>query len=354
MSICTDTTEAILPHHVDNGNDEQEHDENVVEVAIPPSWPPTDMLYMSYEGSWLTECQSTVLEVVPAYPSTTNDASSHQFSIILDRTVMHAQGGGQPTDVGHIIIQPKKSKNSSAVKGSQNIILHIDKVLIDRTTGVARHYGTTIDVQKDDTCDEMGRNLTNAVTASDVDRRFFDDPNHCMVQVGDSVRVQIDIEQRQILSECHTAGHVVDAAMVRCGCVMKPSKAYHFLDSPYVEYIGTIPEPDRETALLKLQVAFRELIDENIDTKIELLSKDEADDLCNGDSKTFDIDTFTNSFCTEEPPIVRVVSVAGFACPCGGTHVRNTGVLNKNKWGITGFKCKKGVIRVKYGQDVEW
>jgi Ser-tRNA(Ala) deacylase AlaX len=47
--------------------------------------------------------------------------------------------------------------------------------------------------------------------------------------------------------------------------------------------------------------------------------------------------------------VVRVVTVAGWNCPCGGTHVRSTGELKERGWCVKGLKCKKGVVRVRYG-----
>jgi Ser-tRNA(Ala) deacylase AlaX len=49
------------------------------------------------------------------------------------------------------------------------------------------------------------------------------------ISVGDKVQVFVDKENRMILSECHTAGHVIDAAMAKCGMLprMETSKAYH-------------------------------------------------------------------------------------------------------------------------------
>jgi hypothetical protein len=43
---------------------------------------------------------------------------------------------------------------------------------------------------------------------------------------------------------------------------------------------------------------------------------------------------------------VRIVSVAGGPCPCGGTHVRNTRELGRVQ--ITKVKSKKNTIRVSY------
>lgn len=257
--------------------------------------PPTEMLYMTYEGNWLTECHSKVLEV--------DEQGDNQIKVFLDQTVLHAQGGGQPTDKGELL-------------GAEGQKVSVDKVTIDRETGVATHEGSLQD-----------GNLS----------------------AGDKVKVSIDIELRRILSECHTAGHVVDSAMARIGKMFKPSKAYHFLDGPYVEYEGKIPAEERDEVLKELQTAFYQLVDEGIDTKIELMSKEDADAVCNRQAQNFDIDIFADKRTNQ----IRVVTVAGYPCPCGGTHVRSTADLKERNWGITGIKAKKNVVRVKYGQVKE-
>ncbi|CAN0031420.1 unnamed protein product, partial [Choristocarpus tenellus] len=43
---------------------------------------------------------------------------------------------------------------------------------------------------------------------------------------------------------------------------------------------------------------------------------------------------------------VRVVTVAGGSCPCGGTHVNSTLALQGTK--VTKVKPKKGTMRVSY------
>lgn len=42
----------------------------------------------------------------------------------------------------------------------------------------------------------------------------------------------------------------------------------------------------------------------------------------------------------------RIVTVAGLACPCGGTHVSSTGQLEGVR--VTKVKAKKGALRVSY------
>lgn len=271
--------------------------------ATPTNLPSTNVLYMTYEGNWLTECESRVVH------STADDTS---IAIVLDQTILHAQGGGQPTDLGVIQWDNKNEAEGSSSSSS----IDITKVVMDRATGVVTHWGTA-----------------------------SSQPPLLLPSIDTTVRVSVDTERRRILSECHTAGHVVDAAMERCGKLLKPSKGYHFLDSPYVEYQGVIPPQEKESLLSRLQEAFCQLVEEDIATEIALVSRQEANELCNRQAENFDMDVFAGKDGT-----VRVVTVAGFPCPCGGTHVRSTKELAANGWGITGFRSKKGLVRVKYGQ----
>ena len=117
--------------------------------------------------------------------------------------------------------------------------------------------------------------------------------------------------------------------------------------SPYVEYKGSIPPEDRPALLEKLQTAFQELVEEDIDTKIEVLPTETAEEVCNRVAENyFNLKEFGDE-------TVRIVTVANWPCPCGGTHVKSTGLLKERQWGITGIKSKKGVVRIKYGQNWE-
>ena len=79
---------------------------------------------MKYDGNWLTESHGTILDL----DEPSNNTTTAEVSVTLDRTVFHAQGGGQPTDMGQLIVEGKSS-------------IDISKVLIDRSTGVASHLG---------------------------------------------------------------------------------------------------------------------------------------------------------------------------------------------------------------------
>ena len=84
----------------------------------------------------------------------------------------------------------------------------ISKVTIDRASGIVTHAGTI------------------SLPKSPINSDFF--------PTNTTVKVSVDSANRQLLSECHTAGHVVDAAMARCDMLLPPTKGYHFLDGPYM------------------------------------------------------------------------------------------------------------------------
>ena len=98
--------------------------------------------------------------------------------------------------------------------------------------------------------------------------------------------------------------------------------------------------------LENLKSSFQNLVSEDIKTTIQTLSKDEAEKLCNNVAQNFDFTDYSGDN-------IRVVSVAGFHCPCGGTHCKSTGDLKARGWGIKGpIKSKKGVVRLRYGPDL--
>lgn len=305
--------------------------------------PPTNLLYLTWEGNFQLECKATVLRCnildSSNEPKQTKEQDSDDGIVVqvcLDQTVLHAQGGGQPTDFGTIRIL-----RDDDVDGDMNVTLHINQVLLDRATGIALHTGRLVTTKTE-----------TSESSSTISSSWL--PN-----VGDSVHVMVESDRRRILSECHTAGHVVDAAMARCELYLPPSKAYHYLEGPYVEYQGNVNNVNANNTnelLAKLQHAFCQLIEENVETKIDLVSRSQAQAMCHPLvasqmlGTTTEEDNIANAEEHTQP--IRIVTVAGWPCPCGGTHVKSTGELAQRKWNITGIKSKKGVVRVKYHYQV--
>eukprot|EP00536_Pseudo-nitzschia_multiseries_P001393 jgi/Psemu1/250503/estExt_Genewise1Plus.C_180088 len=301
--------------------------------------PPTEMIYYTYDGNFRLECEAEILAVRCLDDDNNdddkNDAEQRDrtVEIVLNRTVLHAQGGGQPTDHGSIC--PRQGGSGEDEPRPPTVA--INRVVLNRATGIATHTGTV-------RCD--------AATAN----RW----------VGRTATVKVDADRRGVLSECHTAGHVVDAAMARCGTGLPPTKGYHFLEGPYVEYKGKISPDDKERLLGQLQQAFSELVSSDVATAIDTVPLPEAENICGegtggedwyglramfgttGDDNDNDNDNDNDG---DEPPGVRIVRVAGWPVPCGGTHAKSTGDLASRNWGIVGLRSKKGVVRVRYGME---
>lgn len=299
---------------------------------------PTELVHLTYDGNFALECESTVVSCCRRVVAKKDGAGEEEqeVEVQLDRTAMHPQGGGQPTDKGKII-------SLSCEDGSTVAVVEVEKVSIDRATNVVTHAGklmATVPPVPDG--EAKGEEASPPPPASPFP--YF--------AVGSKVRVVVDADRRRLMSECHTAGHVVDSAMARSGkASMPPTKGYHFLEGPYVEYKGAVPPEERDELLEKLKVAFQELVNEDIETTIQTLPRSEAEELCNRVAHNFDFDDFCGT-SADEDSTARVVTVAGFPCPCGGTHVRSTGELKERKWGVKGpIKSKKGVVRIRYGPD---
>jgi Ser-tRNA(Ala) deacylase AlaX len=270
-------------------------------ALAPLEGAPTERIYLSYAGNFQLECIGAVVacRVTPPPAGADADAGS-TVELAFDQSVFHPQGGGQPTDVGSIT-NPRTGAT-----------LNVDKCSFDFGTRLVTHQGT--------------------MPAAEAAAAFA---------VGDAgCALAVDAATRERYSRCHTAGHMVDSAMVRAGYSMPPTKGYHFLDGPYVEYKGTVAVEEREALVAKLKVEFEALREEDIATTIEMLPKDEAEARLNRTQKNFDFSVFTD-------PDVRVVGVAGFECPCGGTHVRSS--KDCEHYTVTGMRVKKGIVRIKYG-----
>ena len=155
----------------------------------------TTLIHLTYDGNFKTECTTTIKEI---------NTSSNNVTLKLNQTVMHPQGGGQPSDQGTITLLNSQEEPLLSIP--------INKVIIDKSNGSIIHEGTY---------------------EGDISEWT----------PGSMVKVCIDEERRRVLSECHTAGHVVDAAMSKCGQTFPPTKGYHFLDGPYGKHIFNYHPP---------------------------------------------------------------------------------------------------------------
>lgn len=124
--------------------------------------------------------------------------------VVLDGTIFHPQGGGQPSDTGTIA-------GGGAPLAVRLVLSH---------DGEVRHY--------------------------------VDAGAEALPAAGAAVTVAIDSERRQLLARLHTAGHLLAAIVESLYPQAKACKAYHFPDGPYVEFEGDFTGIDRDRALLMI------------------------------------------------------------------------------------------------------
>jgi len=227
------------------------------------------------------------------------DFESGKGFIICDRTIFYPQGGGQPTDEGEIVLNSHVFKVTMVKMNENQCIIH-------NGTGSAEFWTEL-------------------------------ESKNC------KVNLQINQRLRELYTRLHSAGHALDVAMRNVGCAgrLLGLKGYHFLDSPYVEYIlkGEILTPKEMEALPNLlTIELKKLVYENIPTIIQ-------------DKVPKDIvstwDDCRNVDLIHYPDSIRMVSICGMYIACGGTHVRSSGEIGP-EIEVTRIKKKKNMYKVSY------
>lgn len=227
----------------------------------------TVLLYLA--DTYLFEAESAV---VSCADSSGSDKGTH--AVVLSRTVFHPQGGGQPSDAGALL-----------------------RTVDEASVFEVRHVQTRGDV-----VEHIGRFFEG----------FGPDDLH------GPVLMRVDSSLRMRNARLHSAGHMIDAALARCGLLscLKATKGYHFSDGPYVEYESSIDAAALSGKMDEINSAITAIVAESIPTSASTTGT------------------------------VRVVTLAGLPCPCGGTHVASTAELAGVR--VSKAKAKRGVLRLSY------
>ena len=151
-------------------------------IRCSASYAATDALYLG--DTSLLETTATVLGV---------EESEKGWTAVLDATCFHPQGGGQPSDVG-----------------------------------------TLGDANGERLCRRPRR----------AGRRRLPRAGPGLHAVGDAVACRVDAEHRLRSARTHSAGHLIDVAMQRCGVDLEPTKGYHWATGSRVEYSDANPNAD--------------------------------------------------------------------------------------------------------------
>jgi Ser-tRNA(Ala) deacylase AlaX len=221
-------------------------------------------------------------------------------ALILDSTIFHPQGGGQPYDTGFIT-------HSSGFKFVVQDVRSKD--------GIVYHYGIFYESELQE------------FNTGDL--------------VGIKVLLSVDEPRRRLNSRLHSAGHLLDVCTTNVGLGhLESGKAYHFPDGPYVEYRGTVPQNELQTKQKELELDANKLISSGAKVFAASVTYDEACKLCGG----YLPDYIPEDSC---PRIVTIGNNPG--CPCGGTHVSDISEIISMK--VCQIRTKKGMTKVFY--DVE-
>lgn len=226
----------------------------------------TKLLYL--DDTYLKSCQAEILEIVK---------NEEIIAIVLDRTCFYPQGGGQKSDTGYI----------------NNQYVHDVRLQAD---GKVYHY-----VLKSE-------NLS----------------------VGDTVNLEINLDQRIKNSRLHSAGHLIAQTVEKLYPELIGSKGHHYEGEAYVGINGQITEPDK--ALVEIEAAVNNLVLTDAKIKSYMASKDQIQTL---------------NLYAPEGKDVRLVEIEGFApIGCGGTHVNSLNEIGEIK--IKKIKHKKGLTKISY------
>jgi len=206
--------------------------------------------------------------------------------VILDRTVLYPQGGGQPYDTGSI--------TNGASTFTVEEVRFVD--------GEVRHIGR----------------FSGPAFLPDED-----------------VHMTVDAERRKLNARLHSAGHLVDMAVTELGLAWTPGKGYHFPDGPSVAYAGQLDPERRDDTMTQIQQQVDKLVQQDLPVSARFVTYEELQQICHHVPDTLP---------AGKP--IRVVQFDDFAVPCGGTHVRSLGELGQVS--IAKIKIKDGSVTVGY------
>ncbi|EYU45552.1 hypothetical protein ABFS82_14G008800 [Erythranthe guttata] len=243
---------------------------------------PTKLEY--YDDMFKLESTATLLS------SFLSEDSRHV--LIVDSTVFHPQGGGQPSDKG-------------SISNSQFKFIVEDVRLKDK---IVYHYG------------------------------HFESSKDENVEKGAQVSLSVDEARRMLNSRLHSAGHLLDICVRNVGWNhLEPGKGYHFQDGPFVEYKGVVPQNELHSKKTELELEASNLISKGGKVSISIVPYDKASELCGGSLPDYIPKDST-------PRIVQLGEFPG--CPCGGTHIKDINEISTLK--VSQIRIKKGFTKVFY------
>lgn len=220
-------------------------------------------------------------------------AGDNDHVITTEETIFHAQGGGQPSDIGEI-----KQQNN-------DIVFNVR--LVRKLSG---------------------NQIGHLGSFSSPDQRLHN---------GDPVIQRIDSTMRSYYSRYHTAGHILGLAVKQLKDIVgqvSEVKANHAPGMAFVEFRGLIAGEHKGA----IQDKATELVQNNLPVNVDWWDMERAQLRCAA---------LPEGFLVPDDGNIRVVDVEGVgAYPCGGTHLPST----KDVGSIIVRKIsrQKGITKISY------
>lgn len=220
--------------------------------------PRTELLYL--RQMQVATIQANALKVVP-------EKGSHAY-LVLDRTIFHPKGGGQPSDRGMITSAQFAVKVKKAIH-QQGVVIHWGKIM-------------------------NGTPSTGPVMC------------------------ELDWAYRSLIMRRHTAAHLLDHCLAEATSA-RVETTDSWLDEPcYVGYRGRTPD---SSSLKLAQDLAEEIVAAGAQVKIDFLSPEQSERALKN------APNFERLPNLQE---VRIVTIEGCdPIPCGGTHVSNVREIGK-------------------------
>lgn len=229
----------------------------------------TKRMYQKSEHVNTFETEATIVEV---------ETIGGKPTVVLDKTIFHPKGGGQPSDRGSIVVPCAMVDGrpfDMIINDARSVVEHIDNGRIYHFVDYPEHMGTVIKTE-----------------AKDVEL------------VGQSAIVKIDPKRRIINRRYHSAGHIIAQAVRELtNEKLREVIGNHTPGESFVEFAGRLPAgTDVQQFAKRIQEKVARMVSQAIQP-----------------STSSTIVNFTS-----EGTKMRKVAIGGNAVFCGGTHVEDT------------------------------
>ncbi len=233
----------------------------------------TEPLYL--QDTYRSHTEATILKV---------DSDEQGNFLLLDQTIFHPQGGGQPFDTGRILYQ------------GQEIAISVVKKDLN---GQIKHY-------------------------------FNENPE--LDLLGKTVNLEINSARRLENAKLHSGGHLLGLVVEKLLPEIHATKGHHYPGEAYVEFDKALEEGN-DTLIKTIQAQLDKAIADELAVSCKIINEVEFREIFGYEPK--------------RSGDLRMAKFGDFQpLPCGGTHVSNLKELGKVV--VSKIRNKNGLAKISY------